>query len=620
MTQQSDQGHGQGPEDKFVFVGGPLMKKGGPLRGRAIRQGRRETKQQRRIDAAIEVEELLREGTNPECTCYRGTPTTSPVQNQSQSPLTPSPPAGGSGSGSSEIQVFRPIKPKAPSSQADPRIRKVQGQFCSFCGRYLRVRRAPTTPAVASVFDIGAGNHDPILPKNEVTSQLKVQEILHFAGTQIWPNFRPLRYTSDCYQSWVVPYNDKLTLYAILWSASFHLDVLRLTYGDRDHQRESKEQLYLKGLTLQTLRGAIETYTRDMPIDSIIMCILYLAVNDTVEKGVYRDPSPFTPLFTGLHSLDFYGSRDYHPLHWTVIQDLLGRFGGITVLRAHGVAWLLSIADIMNAAHALRKPIYPCLGVDGSVLNLDNPLRLFTGYGIQVEAGSKHPGSGFRDLLSLAPPVKPGHVTALADIGELSYVLQSLSNTPCSPRALDLLGDCRNLVHYRLFSLPDENAATEEILQAEGLPEATTADTEHQWIKEIYLTARLAAFLFAIHVTFPIPRSSLVSAPLLESLCPKLQALIDHGVSKHILLWSAGVALIALDGKPLHEVIMNLFLKLCRDLQIASLDELLKVLRSFAWMDAAVEHHYQRQWKDIFPTTSASGPKGQGPRKQLPVR
>ncbi|KAL2845140.1 hypothetical protein BJX68DRAFT_269328 [Aspergillus pseudodeflectus] len=612
MTEQSD--HGQ--EAKFVFVGGPLMNKGGPLRGRAIRQGRRDTKQQRRIDAAIEVEELLREGTNPECTCYRASPAGT---GRIQSPHLTIPPAGGSGS--SELQGFRPIKPKAPS-QAGPRVRKVQGQFCSLCGRYLRVRRSPTTPSVAlgSVFDLGAGNHDPILPKNEVTSQLKVQEILHFAGTQIWPNFRPLRYTSDCYQSWVVPYNDKLMLYATLWSASYHLDVLHLTYGNRDHQRESKEQLYLKGLTLQMLRGAIETYTTQTPIDGIIMCILYLAVNDTVEKGVRRDPSPFTPLFTGLHSLDFYGSRDYHPLHWIVIQDLLGRLGGITVLRAHGVAWLLSIADIMNAAHAIRKPIYPCLGVDGSVLNLDPPLRLFTAYGVQVEAGSQHPGSGFRDLLSLLPPVRPEHVTALANIGELSYVLQSLSDQPCSPKALDILGDSRNLVHHRLFSLPDENNALEQIVQSEGSPEAAIADAERQRTKEIYLTARLAALLFAIHVTFPIPRSSLVSGTLLKSLCPKLLSLVEQGVSNGILLWSASVALIASDGKPLHKVMMKLFLKLCHDLEIASLDELLQVLRSFAWMDAAVEHHYQGQWKDIFPAVSASRAKTQGAMKQLPVR
>ncbi|KAJ0425968.1 hypothetical protein BJY00DRAFT_274093 [Aspergillus carlsbadensis] len=443
-----------------------------------------------------------------------------------------------------------------------------------------------------------------------------MQEILHFAGTQIWPNFRPLGYTADCYQSWVAPDNDKLTTYAILWSASYHLDVLRLTYGDKNRQRESNEQLYLKGLTLTTLRGAIEAYTGETPIDSIIMCILYLAVNDTVGRGVSRDPSPFTPLFTGLHSLDFYGSRDYHPLHWTVIQDLLARFGGITVLRAHAVAWLLSIADIMNAIHTLRKPIYPCLGVNGSILNLDNPLKLFAAHGVQVEAGSKHPGSGFRDLLSLAPPVKQEHLPPLANIGEYSYVLQCLSDQACSPRALDLLGDCRNLVHYRLFALADENDATEEIINSEGSPKA--ADAERT--KEIYLTCRLATTLFAIHVTFPIPRSSPVSARLLDSLCPKLQALVDQGVSNRILLWAASVTLIALDGKPLHKEMMKLFLKLCRDLGITSLDELLKMLRSFAWMDAAIEHHYQGQWKDIFPTVSVPVSGTKAPRKQLPVR
>ncbi|KAL2801558.1 hypothetical protein BJX63DRAFT_417109 [Aspergillus granulosus] len=566
---------GQGKEGKFVFVGGPLMNKGGPLRSRAIRQGLRETKQRRQTKAAVESEELLSKGINPECTCNREMT----GLRHSELPF-----------GSETIQRFRPIKPKAPES----RIRLRQSYLCSFCGRYTAMC-AQRPPGVGSVFDIVSGNRDPLLPNDPSTARLNMHELLHLAGTEIWPNFRPLGYTTDCYQSWVVPYNDKLNFYAVLWSASYHLDVLRLTYGSPGYEAGSQQQFFLKGLALKTLREAIETYTGVTPIDNIIMCILYLAVNDTAMTRVYRDPSPFRPRFVGLHALDFYGSRDYHSLHWSVIQNLLGDFGGIHALRTFAVAWLLSISDIMNAVHTLRKPIYPCLGLDGTVLSLDTPLLLFAPYGVKVKVGSQKPGIGFHNLLSLEPPVQRGLVTALANVGELAYVLQCLSEQSCSPKALDLLGDCRNLVHHRLFSLANEKDPTEKILQYQGESAAATEQS-----KELYLTSRLAAILFAIHVTFPIPRSSIVSAPLLDYLCPKLESLVDQGISNKIMLWCASVALIALDGKPAYKQVMKLFQKLCRDLGVHRLKVLLRLLRSFAWMDSAVEHHYHGQWRNIF--------------------
>ncbi|KAL3457535.1 hypothetical protein BJX64DRAFT_268675 [Aspergillus heterothallicus] len=582
---------GQGQEGKFVFVDGPLMNKGGPLRSRAISKGRRDTKQQRQTTAAVELEQLLSRGANPQCTCNHEILSTGPTR------LTTTLRAD-----SEEIQGFRPIKPKAPESRI--RLRHLrEGNVCSFCGRYTTTSTTGRVlPSVSWLFDVGSGSRDPLLPNDPSTSRLNVHELLHLAGTDIWPNFRPLRYTADCYQSWVVPYNDKLNLYAVLWSASYHRDVLRLTYGSPRHEAGSEQQLYLKGLALKTLREAIETYTGATPINSIIMCILYLAVNDTTGTRVARDPSPFRPQFVGLHALDFYGSRDYHPLHWSVIQDLLNKFGGIHTLRSFAVGWLLSIADIMNTVHTLRKPIYPCLGVDGTVLSLDAPLVLFAPHGVRSDPGTSKPGSGFDGLLSLAPSVQQGLVTALAHVGELAHVLQCLSQQPCcTPKALDLLGDCRNHVHHRLFSLPNEDDPTDQILQSQS--EFTVADFERS--RQVYLASRLSAMLFAIHVTFPIPRSSIVSAPLLEALWPKLESLVvDQGISTPVLLWCASVALVALDGKPAQKQMMTICQRLYRGLDIPSFTNLLELLRSFAWMDAAVEHHYDGPWRTIFAPPS----------------
>ncbi|KAF9888392.1 hypothetical protein FE257_008670 [Aspergillus nanangensis] len=384
----------QGQQTQFIFVGGPVLKeKGGQIRSKFLKQVRREKRNLRLVNATTELEALLKEERNPECTC-----------GQELSGLMVEASLG-----------YRPIMPKMSTSK----INHERGHLCcSVCGRYLR----PQGPSAGSlVRDLGAGSSNPMIPIDEMTSQLGVQEILNFTTTQIWPNFRPLGYTANCYQLWAFPFDDKVKLYAVLWSAAYYQDVLRLTYGGPEYQVGSKEQFRLKGLTLETLRKEVGSYTGATPIDSIIMCIPFLAVNETHGARLYRGPSPFAPTFTGLHALDIYGSRDYHALHWTVIQDLLRRFGGIQVLRVFALAWLLSISDIMNAAHTLGKPIYPAMGVDGHTVDLDPPLLLFAPYG--VRSGQVQPGSGFDELLSLAPPVQQDLVSILAHVGELSHAM-----------------------------------------------------------------------------------------------------------------------------------------------------------------------------------------------------
>ncbi|EED23071.1 conserved hypothetical protein [Talaromyces stipitatus ATCC 10500] len=576
-------------ENQFIFVGGPLLRnRGGPIRSRILRRARRERVDQQRSAAAAEIESLLREATtNPPppppppsavCTCR--------VSDLLESA------EPGSGLG------YRQLMPKEP---ADPGT-VGGGHFCSTCGRYKMTQDQRASLDTASVIPgLGTGNADPVIRIDESTSEFNVQEVLHFAATEIWAHFRPLDYSAACYRAWTAPYDDKVMLYAILWSTTYHQDVLRITYGAPDFQTGSKSQFRLKGLALQTLREAISTYTGTTPIDSIIMCVLFLAVNDSVSPRLYRDPSPFTPVFTGLHALDIYGSRDYHALHWTVVHDLIERFGGILSLRTFALSWLLSVADIMRSAHTIQKPAYPPMGVNGEIMNLDPPLALFPRYRDSFatnfdKSAGKRPGSGFDELLlSLKPPVRQEIVTAFAHVGELSHILQYFSEESCSPKALDLLGDSRDFVHNRLFSLPDENDPIEQILQLRD----ESAD-RISLSREIYLSCRHAAILYAIHVTYPIPRSAIVRGPLLQSLCPRLQLLADQGITGPLLLWCTSVVVIAMDLKAdSPNRMMIFFWKLCRDLRITDLETLLRLLRSFAWMDVAIEHHYRGMWRDL---------------------
>jgi hypothetical protein len=68
---------------------------------------------------------------------------------------------------------------------------------------------------------------------------------------------------------------------------------LRITYGAAEPQLESKEQLELKSLVLQELQKEVANISETYSPDALVMCILYLAVNDRHKTRIQREPSPF---------------------------------------------------------------------------------------------------------------------------------------------------------------------------------------------------------------------------------------------------------------------------------------------------------------------------------------
>ncbi|KAL2811750.1 hypothetical protein BJX63DRAFT_267188 [Aspergillus granulosus] len=544
---------------KIVFVGGPVLtRKGNKIWSKLIQEGMREKRQQQRNDAVAEIDTLLNERTTTACSCR-------PII----VPLT----------WLRSVNQGQPIKPRARRIGES----QVGSVCCSFCGKYIRSYGTLSTSG--SLYDLGSGL-DPTIPVNERTSRLRAHEIFSFACKHILPHLRGSLDLPDLYQTWAFPFdNDDLKLFTFLWSSKCQEDVLRLTYGVPQEPAGLKEQLILKGLTLRTLRKEIGSYTGQKPIDSIIRCILVLTVNDTGSacQQICREPSPFAPTFPGLHALEVYGSRDFNSLHWRSMHTLLEKYGGLKALRLFALAWQISVVDLTDAAQTLRKPLYPMIDVYGQKLELDNPLKLFAPYGC---GDSQKPGSGFNELLLLEQPVHQELITVFSHVGELSYAMDYIATRSYDPRLLELLADSRDLVHHRLFSQPNEHDTPDQILHLDGQA------TGHEQSLELYLICRLSVLLYATHVTFPIPKSTVVRSLLLHSLCPKLQSIGDQGISSPLLLWCTSVALIALDGADPSAEILALFQKLCRNLQVTSLENLLKILYLFAWSDSAIRHHY----------------------------
>ncbi|KAL4868456.1 hypothetical protein BDV12DRAFT_169734 [Aspergillus spectabilis] len=558
----------KGKEDappEFIFVGGSALKgRTGVIRSSLARRALSDRRARLHQDASERLDSMLKEGQSSICDCLRS-------QADSANSSTPSRQEGPS---------YRAIRSKGDTSTRDPQL------YCRACGRSLvpasvsnRQRSSPIPPPQT----FASGNRNPIIPFDPELAAVRVDEVLNFAATAIWPSFRLSDHAPSCYRSWIFPYTDKLKVYTTLWSASYHQDILRFSAG-ASPCLDSREQLYLRGLVLKSLREEVGRAAYLSSPDGLVMSVLFLAVNVAHRTGLRRDLNPFSPPFTELHGLHNYGSRQYHPWHWDIVHTIIDRFGGISSLKAHGLAWLLSIADVMNAVNTLQKPMYPMLDIQGKVLDLEPPLCLFPVKPPGEDDSLYPPGSAFHQLLSLCPPVKPEIVSVFLHLGQLASVLQyyfeSVETT--TPTILDSLGDCRNQVHHRLFCLPDET--DDSTLFITSRSKTDPADLEHS--TQIYLACRLAALLYAIHVTFPTPRIAPQQKQLSTALNLKLRWLVERDASNPLLLWPMFILTLSCGNKASPEWLPHLR-RMCANLSVNTSAKLLRLLRSFAWVDAA---------------------------------
>ncbi|RHZ63604.1 uncharacterized protein CDV56_107578 [Aspergillus thermomutatus] len=465
-------------------------------------------------------------------------------------------------------------------------------QICGTCGGW-RVSDQ-TSPALSP--GLATGRADPFSPVDPNLGP-SVDDIFQHAFMHLWPNFRRTDYAGRCYQSRVAPnVQNNLLIYSTLWAASCHRDVLRISYGSNP-VLDTKDQLYYKGRLLRLLRDHVADYTKEEWRDGVILAILHLAVNETTRRDLSRDPSPFTPPFVDMQSLSFYGSRDYHTLHWDVICNLLRQLGGIQSIKLYALGWLITIADLMKAAHSLTKPLFPRVDVEGNEINLPSPLQVFP----LPDDPSTRRNVGFRDLRAPCPPVKETIVDVFLHLSEYSTLVQWYYNRLLDPSNCDRFADVRNQVHHALFSLPDEHDPVETVLEMCDLS-PDDLSVSHG----LYLTCRLAANLYATHVTFPLPRSALLRAMILPLLASKLDQMMQI-VSSPLLLWCATVAAIAAEEMPEHPRLVGHVASLCRELKITSYPHLVGILESFAWVEVACAGGCRRLWERVTVTGEGEG-------------
>ncbi|KAF4164736.1 hypothetical protein CNMCM6936_008789 [Aspergillus lentulus] len=461
-------------------------------------------------------------------------------------------------------------------------------RICGTCGgvRVSNPAQGSTSPALS--LSIVSSRVDPFSPVDANVGP-SVDDLLHHAFMNLWPNFRRADYAGRCYQSRLAPnWENNILIYTTLWAASCHRDVLRISYGSNP-VLDTRDQLYYKGRLLRLLRDHVADYTNEEWRDGVILAILHLAVNETTRRDLSRDPSPFTPPFVNMQSLSFYGSRDYHSMHWNVICHLLRQLGGIQTVKLFALGWLITIADLMKAAHALTKPLFPRVDVEGNEINLPSPLRVFP----LPDDSSTTKNVGFRYLLSVCPPVQGPIVDVFLHLCEYSTLVQWYYNRHLDRSDCDSFADVRNQVHHAIFSLPDEQDPVESVLDMRDL-----SPDDFSVSHGLYLTCRLAANLYATHVTFPLPRSALIRAMILPLLASKLDQMTQVECSP-LLLWCATVAAIAAEEMPEHPRLVEHVETLCRRLSVTSYPLFVGILETFAWVEVACSEGCRRLWERL---------------------
>ncbi|KAL3466084.1 hypothetical protein BJX64DRAFT_36395 [Aspergillus heterothallicus] len=441
---------------------------------------------------------------------------------------------------------------------------------------------------IASLLTVlGVTRSDPFSPWYEELGH-RGHEVLDFCIRDFWPALRTHEYAETCYRN-RFHQGSKLTLYAVLWATSVHLDLYR---DNASTLKESVGTLRYLDLSLQTLQEHLSSTNSTTISDEAILCIIYLAVNHQVKPRLTRDPSPFNPPRTSVHHLNIFGTTTFHEAHWKMAKELIHGKGGIHAIQMVTLPWLIGIADLLHSVGALEKPTFPMIGPNGKPILYSSPFRA-----LRVPEVPRHFGcnGGFTQLRALDPPIHQSVVDVYLDLSEYSQCLDYLEHSEtCLTHEL---GDCRDIVHHRFLSLPDHHDPVEMIMDVfRRTPEAC------QKTRSIYFLLRLGAFLYSTHVTFPLPRPLRLRKLLLSHLSAYFDSITDlnfpEGVPLELFLWPAAIAAIAARDEPCRMQFMLLVSRLCKETGISTWEHFRNTMRSFAWVDCACDQEGEHVWTD----------------------
>ncbi|KAH6718132.1 hypothetical protein BKA61DRAFT_599072 [Leptodontidium sp. MPI-SDFR-AT-0119] len=421
---------------------------------------------------------------------------------------------------------------------------------------------------------LGSGRIDPFLTSAE-TPDATTHELMDLAVNYLIPGLMPddhpnrsLSLTSTSSRTWVSAAFELPCLFnALLVACSLERDFLR----NSTVEIESSFILSKKLLVIQKLNEFISD-PKNAARDEVLLTILILASHEAVDAK--EEPNkPFNSPLKTMQWLNMYGNCTYAPTHMKALYDIVNSRGGLEVIKLPCMAEMIVLGDTISALNTFSKPTfapirvheaYIALAMEWAKTSPHLPSQvLATSFSRYSEYGISEP------LLEILEPLG---VTTWA----ISYHLQG------RPAGLTIgeMGRTRTALMKRLLLLPTAEELRIEIgIDVAPLP-----------LPNLYECCRIAAFIFSVAVTFPIPNTF----DVLQHYVQLLKAAIedsdvmscDNVMVSEIMLWILTLGGIAALDKPERVWFVEQLSRAKEKLNISWYDAT-RVFKTYLWLESA---------------------------------
>lgn len=238
-------------------------------------------------------------------------------------------------------------------------------------------------------------------------------------------------------------------------------------------------------------------------------------------------------------------------------------------------------ADILLSTTTLQKPAFPTFDIHGMQRSYA-PHKTYGKY--PTFQNSEVQGSAFFIFLDWG--LKIHHVRPFLHLADFTTTLAAYYYGILQNPNIPEIASDRNVVQHQLLSLPTMS----ELLQKMRLEEENL---------KLYEAGRLTALLYAVMVTFPIPRSNNIRDILLHDLKDMILSINLSGKSKGIIefcLWCSVVGGIAALGKPELPCYFEQTKRIVTMLGLREWNEVEDKLAAFAWLKIACSQGGIKFW------------------------
>jgi Fungal specific transcription factor domain len=189
--------------------------------------------------------------------------------------------------------------------------------------------------------------------------------------------------------------------------------------------------------------------------------------------------------------------------------------------------------------------------------------------------------------------MRPEVIDIFLNLKDYSEAVEAYSNSVILP---DCMPDDRNWLLHRLLSLPSVGAT-------DLLSKIDVLSSDFYCGMLNCEACRLAAVMYCVHVTFPVPRSIYARRTLLPQMkesIGKIHLAAGHQALRELVLWCVVVGGIAASGQPERSWFAAQLFTVSTFLDLKQWSDARAVLRKFAWLDAACDTGGSAFWDEVF--------------------